>query len=70
VVLFVRGLHNHQLVVGEGFIANAYGIRGRVERGMVCVSAIAAAILVCGVSFSQDAKVDPHIRTSCLQQTP
>ncbi len=62
-------LTNHRLLVGEGFVGNAYGIRGRVQRGMVCVSAIAAAILVCGVSFSQEAKLDPHIRTSYLQQT-
>jgi len=40
-----------------------------LQRGMVCVSAIAAAILVCGVSFSQGSKLDPHIRTSYLQRT-
>jgi hypothetical protein len=36
---------------------------------MACVSAIAAAIMVCGVSFSQGTNVDPHIRISYLQQT-
>jgi hypothetical protein len=46
-----------------------FWIRGRMQRRTVCVSAIAAAILVCGVSFSQEAKVDPHIRASYLQQT-